>query len=98
MLPIPMPGRASKSVRNHPAFTSESSPAERLAACKAYLQAESERIRQKHHDGETGLKVAQALAAMIDRLLRPLFDSTIDAWRKQHGEPPAPVCLIALGG
>ncbi|MDI1335290.1 MAG: [protein-PII] uridylyltransferase [Lacunisphaera sp.] len=93
-----MTGRAPKSARNLPAFTSESSPADRLAACKAYLQAESERIRQRHQDGETGQKVVQALAAMTDRLLRPLFDSTVDAWRKQHGEPPAPVCLIALGG
>ena len=98
MLPPPMPVRPARSARNRPAFTSESSPAERLAACKAYLATESERIRQRHQNGEPGQKVVQALAAMIDRLLRPLFDTAIDTWRQTHGEPPAPVCLIALGG
>ena len=93
-----MTGRASRSARNQPAFTSESSPAEQLAACKAYLLSESARIRQRHLDREPGQKIVQALAAMMDRLLRPLFDSTIEGWRQQHGEPPAPVCLIALGG
>ena len=93
-----MTGRASRPARNQPVFTSESSPAERLAACKAYLLSESARIRQRHQDGEPGQKVVQALAAMMDRLLRPLFDSAIAGWRQQHGEPPAPVCLIALGG
>lgn len=93
-----MTGRASSPARNQPAFTIDSPPAERLAACKAYLQAESARIRQLHQDREPGQKIVHALAVMIDRLLRPLFDSALAAWRRQHGEPPAPVCLIALGG
>ncbi len=93
-----MPGRPPRPVRHLPAFTSDSSPAERLDACKAYLQAESDRIRARHEDREPGQKVILALSVMIDRLLRPLFDSTLAAWRREHGEPPSPVCLIALGG
>jgi [protein-PII] uridylyltransferase len=75
-----------------------SSPAERLASCKAYLAAESDRILAKHQAGDSGLKVAQAIAAKIDRLLQPLFASALETWQRQHGEPPSPACLIALGG
>lgn len=93
-----MPARATSSPRLQPAFPGGSSVAERLAACKAYLAAESERIHQRHKAGETGLKIAQALASRMDRLLQPLFAASLEAWRQEHGTPPAPVCLIALGG
>ncbi|MBL9214242.1 MAG: [protein-PII] uridylyltransferase [Opitutaceae bacterium] len=90
--------RTATSAKNTPAFTQESSAAERLTACKAYLQAESERIQLKHAAGEAGHKVAHALAGRIDRLLQPLFAFALEDWRRQFGEPPSPVCLIALGG
>ncbi|MSU47393.1 MAG: [protein-PII] uridylyltransferase [Lacunisphaera sp.] len=93
-----MTGRPTPALSSHPSFTSASSPAARLAACKEYLAAESERIRQKHRAGEPGQNIVQAIAGMIDRLLQPLFSYAHEAWRKQHGEPPSPVCLIALGG
>lgn len=93
-----MPVRAKPSVRLQPAFSGDSPVAERLAACKAYLAAESERIRQQHQAGAPGQKIAHALAGRMDRLLQPLFAAALAAWRKEHGEPPAPVCLIALGG
>ncbi|MEO6995827.1 MAG: DUF294 nucleotidyltransferase-like domain-containing protein, partial [Lacunisphaera sp.] len=79
-------------------FPIGSTAAQRLAACKEYLTAESERIKQRHQAGDSGLKVAQAQAAKIDRLLQQLFTHAIDSWRAKNGEPPTPVCLIALGG
>jgi [protein-PII] uridylyltransferase len=93
-----MTGRPTPSLSSHPAFTSESSPAARLAACRDFLAAESGRIRQRHRAGESGQKIVAAIAAMIDRLLHPLFAHAHGDWRKSHGEPPSPVCLIALGG
>jgi [protein-PII] uridylyltransferase len=93
-----MSSRSPSSVRTLPAFSSESPAAERLAACKAFVAAEGERIHQRHREGENGLKVAQARALMVDRLLQQLFTAALDSWRAQHGEPPTPVCLIALGG
>ena len=90
--------RPKASARPQLAFASDSSAAERLAACRAFLEAESDRIRQRHRDGESGLKVAEALAGRIDQLLQPLFAFTLEDWRRQHGEPPSPVSLIALGG
>ncbi|WP_438482461.1 [protein-PII] uridylyltransferase [Oleiharenicola lentus] len=90
--------RKAKPAPNRPAFSHESTSAERLAACKAYLQAEADRIQKKHEAGEPGQKIAQALALRMDRLLQPLFNNALESWRQQHGEPPSPVCLIALGG
>ena len=93
-----MTGRSSATALPVPAFTSTSSPAERLAACKTYLATEAERIQQRHNAGASGLEVTEALAGRMDRLLQPLFAAAIDTWRKENGEPPSPVCLIALGG
>ncbi len=93
-----MSARATIPVRLQPEFTEQSSVPERLAACKAYLTAESERIQERHRVGDSGSKVTHALASRMDRLLQPLFAVALAAWRQEHGEPPAPVCLIALGG
>lgn len=81
-----------------PAFTCESTPAERLAACQAYMASEHERILAMHRAGDPGFGPTKARAAKIDRLLQQLFNCALDAWRKKNGEPPTPVSLIALGG
>ena len=93
-----MTGRSSPPARLLLDFTAESTPAQRLATCKSYLAAESERIQQRHRAGDSGLKVAQTQAAKIDHLLKRLFETALDSWRQKKGEPPTPVCLIALGG
>ena len=93
-----MPGLPSLIAQSPLDFTAGSSAAQRLAACKTYLAAESERIRQRHRAGDSGRVVAQAQAAKIDHLLKLLFDCAIESWRSRNGEPPTPVCLIALGG
>jgi len=85
-----MPVRASTPVRNLPAFNGESTPAERLAACKAYLTAESERIHQRHKAGDSGLKVAQAQAAKIDRLLQQLSSPPWNPGGKKTASRPPP--------
>jgi [protein-PII] uridylyltransferase len=90
--------RLSPSILNQPVFTSETPAAARLTACKAYLETEGQRIRARHLEGEAGRKVSEALAGRMDGLLVSLFTATLAGWRQQHGEPPVPVCLIALGG
>ena len=93
-----MAGRPFPSSRHLPAFTNASTAAERLAACQAYLKTEGERIQAKHQAGEPGQKIVAAIATKIDRLLQPLFAYALESWRRQHGEPPIPACLIGLGG
>lgn len=90
--------RSTPPMLIQPVFTTETPAAGRLAACKTYLETEGQRIRERHQAGEPGRQIAHALADRMDGLLVSLFTTTLAAWRQQHGEPPVPVCLIALGG
>jgi [protein-PII] uridylyltransferase len=83
---------------HQPVFTADTPAAARLAACRTYLEGEGARIRQQHESGAPGRKIAAQLAERMDGLLVPLFTTALAAWRNQHGEPPVPVCLVALGG
>ncbi|HUL54980.1 MAG TPA: [protein-PII] uridylyltransferase [Opitutaceae bacterium] len=93
-----MAGRIHLHARERLNFQGEVPVAARLAACKTFLRLESGLIRMHHDAGEAGLKIVQARAAMIDVMLGCLFDYALDAYRRARGEPPSPVCLIALGG
>ena len=93
-----MTGRLQQHARERLNFTGEVPAAKRLAACKTFLRLESAMIRMRHDAGESGLKVAQARSAMIDELLAHLFDYATTAFMRRHGQLPAPVSLIALGG
>jgi|UniRef100_UPI00404B30A9 [protein-PII] uridylyltransferase len=73
-------------------------PADRLAACKAFLKARSEEIRAQHAAGATGLAVTQARSDVIDQLLQQLFAGAIKRFQTQNGVKAAPVALVALGG
>ena len=81
-----------------PAFPENSSPAERLAACKAYLKTEWAALRARHAAGAPGLEIVAARAASIDRMLVRLFDHAAASYLRAHGQLPAPVALVALGG
>ncbi|MEO7598846.1 MAG: DUF294 nucleotidyltransferase-like domain-containing protein, partial [Opitutus sp.] len=80
------------------AFTDTASPADRLAACKAYLQAEMAALRARHAAGASGLEVARGRAAFMDRMLQQLFEHAMSRYIARRGRPAAPVALIALGG
>ena len=90
--------RPAPSVLTQPVFTSDTPAPARLAACRTYLESEGRRIQEQHQAGAPGRQVAQALADRMDGLLVTLFTTTLAGWRKLHGEPPLPVCLVALGG
>ncbi len=79
-------------------FPENAAPAERLAACKSYLQAETAALRARHSAGGSGLEIARQRAATIDRMLVLLFDHALLNYQRRHGRAPAPVALVALGG
>ena len=84
---------------NHSVFTAESTwPRSVWPPARTFLAAESERIQQRHRAGDSGLKIAQACRPHRSAACQQLFTAAIESWRQQHGEPPAPVSLIALGG
>lgn len=69
--------------------------AKRLAACKRFLRLESEMIRMRHRGGESGLRVAQSRAALIDVVLQRLAAPTLSSLAAGRD---AGVALVALGG
>lgn len=81
-----------------PVFTSDTPASTRLTACRTYLVAEGRRIQEQHQAGANGRAVAEALSDRHDGLLVALFSTALASWRKKNGEPPLPVCLVALGG
>ena len=93
-----MVGRIHKHARERLNFQGEVPVAQRLTACKTFLRLESAMIRMHHDAGESGLKMVQARAAMLDVMLARLFDYALESYRRAHGSLPSPVCLIALGG
>jgi [protein-PII] uridylyltransferase len=93
-----MVGRIHKHARERLNFQGEVPVAQRLTACKTFLRLENAMIRMHHDAGESGLKIVQARAAMLDVMLARLFDYALESYRRAHGSLPSPVCLIALGG
>jgi len=93
-----MIGRIQKHARERLNFEGEVSTAQRLAACRTFLRLESAMIRMHHDAGANGLETANARAAMVDILLRHLFDYAMASYVRAHGDTPSPVALIALGG
>ena len=80
------------------AFSDQASPADRLTACKAFLQAETAALRAHHSAGASGLEIARMRAAFMDRMLQQLFEHAMARFIARHGRPSAPVSLLALGG
>ena len=54
-----------------------SSPAERLARYKGFLKVETHRLKLQHRAGAGGREICQARAAILDVLLRHLWDLSL---------------------
>ena len=79
-----------------PAFAKDISSAERLADCKRYLRDSMMALRIRHDRGGSGVQIARERTAILDSLLKRLFEF---ATVQNPEQPPLPaVSLIALGG
>jgi len=74
------------------------SNAERLAACKSFLETQTAHLKASHDSGASGLATTKARADFIDALVRQLFDHAIKSYQVAHGEKTTPVTLVAIGG
>jgi [protein-PII] uridylyltransferase len=72
--------------------------AERLARCKAFLKVETHRLKLLHRGGAGGREICQARAAMLDALLRHLWESARGSLSPQAQKEFPPLALIAIGG
>ena len=56
-------------------FSPNVTPAEKLARYKTYLKVETHRLKLLHRAGADGLEICQARAAILDALIRHLWDT-----------------------
>jgi [protein-PII] uridylyltransferase len=81
-LPLPPPGN----------------PAERLARYQAFLKVETHRLKLLHRSGRGGREICQGRAAILDALLRHLWEAARLSLSAQAQKEFPPLALIALGG
>ncbi len=71
-------------------------PAEELARYRNFLKEESARLRILHRAGAGGLEICRARAAMMDVLIRHLFEAVQQAFPTP--DKPPRLALVAYGG
>src|ERR1035437_3370139 len=75
-----------------------SNPAEKLARYKGFLKVETHRLKLQHRAGVGGREICQARAAILDALLRHLWDSSRNSLSPQAQKEVPPLALVAIGG
>ena len=74
------------------------SAADELARCKAFLKVETHRLKLQHRSGAGGLAICTARAAILDALLRHLWDTAKAGLSPQAREEFPALALVAIGG
>jgi [protein-PII] uridylyltransferase len=69
---------------------------ERLDLYKKFLKIEEHRLRLKHYSGAGGLEIVRDRSALLDIVLRHLFEGALEG--SAYAEKPPPVALLAIGG
>lgn len=73
-------------------------PAQDLARFKAFLKVETHRVKLLHRSGGSGREVCRARAAILDVLLRYLWNAAKASLSEQAQKEFPPLALVALGG
>ena len=69
---------------------------ERLDLYKKFLKIEEHRLRLKHYSGAGGLEIVRDRAALLDVVLRHLFEGAVEG--SAYSDKTPPVALLAIGG
>jgi [protein-PII] uridylyltransferase len=72
--------------------------AEQLARYKTFLKVETQRLKMEHRAGAGGREICQARAAMLDALLRHLWEVAKTSLSPQAQKEFPPLALVAIGG
>jgi len=75
-----------------------STVAEKLACYKGFLKVETHRVKIQHRAGAGGQEICRARAAILDALLRHLWESARDSLSPQAQKEFPPLALAAIGG
>ncbi len=73
-------------------------PAQELARYKAFLKVETHRLKLLHRAGAGGLEICHARAAILDVLLRHLWDAAKASLSEQARKEFPQLALVAIGG
>ncbi|HEY4417365.1 MAG TPA: [protein-PII] uridylyltransferase [Verrucomicrobiae bacterium] len=79
-------------------FPPNSTDAEKLAAYKSFLKVQTHRLKIEHRAGAGGRMICQARAAILDALLRQLWEATKAGLSAQAQKEFPPIALVAIGG
>jgi [protein-PII] uridylyltransferase len=79
-------------------FAPNADAAEKLARYKNFLKVETARLKLLHRAGAGGLEVCQARAAILDALVRHLWDAAKAALSAQAQKEFPAIALVAIGG
>ena len=95
---IPLFRRLRKHAQKRLVFDPGVSRSKQLPAYKRYVQLENEMLKRYHRKGDSGLKVCQARAAMLDVVIENLFMAALDLYTTDHGKLPCKMAVLATGG
>src|SRR5208337_4154222 len=73
-------------------------PTQELARYKAFLKVETHRLKLLHRAGGGGLEVCRARAAIVDLLLRYLWETAKANLTPQAQKEFPPLALVGIGG
>jgi [protein-PII] uridylyltransferase len=76
----------------------ESTAAERLACYKGFIKVQTHRLKLLHRSGAGGREICQGRAAMLDVLLKHLWDQAKASLSAQAQKEFPPLALVAIGG
>ncbi|MGH7977655.1 MAG: [protein-PII] uridylyltransferase [Limisphaerales bacterium] len=72
--------------------------AEQLARYKTFLKVETQRLKMEHRAGAGGHEICEARAAILDALLKHLWESAKTTLSPQAQKEFPPLALVAIGG
>jgi [protein-PII] uridylyltransferase len=73
-------------------------PSEEVPRYKNFLKVETHRLKLLHRAGAGGLEICRARAALIDLLLKSMWDSVKAGFSTQSQEEFPELALVAIGG
>ncbi|MGA2030559.1 MAG: [protein-PII] uridylyltransferase, partial [Verrucomicrobiota bacterium] len=82
----------------HLTFTPNSTAADKLASYKGFLKVETHRLKLLHRAGADGREICLGRAAILDALLRHLWESARGSLSPQAQNEFPPLALVAIGG
>jgi [protein-PII] uridylyltransferase len=76
----------------------EQQPGGKLARYKGFLKVETHRLKLQHRAGAGGREICRARAAILDALLRHLWETAKSSLSAQAQKEFPPLALVAIGG